>query len=171
MGSWQMELAGEDGAESAVAVAPEEKAHATPSRLSGLRGLFFALGLKEMKEASQPAAESSEAAAAPAPQPKVPDQTEPVQAAAVHAAPEPEAQGSTETAVPVANAVAPIPEPEYAFAAANGNGLHKDLPWRVTAEPEFLPPKLEKPTRRDRRDTFDDLQILPSWRGQYKKKG
>jgi hypothetical protein len=40
---------------------------------------------------------------------------------------------------------------------------------RVIAQPEFLPPKPEKPIRRDRREVFDDVQILPSWRGQYRK--
>jgi hypothetical protein len=54
----------------------------------------------------------------------------------------------------------------------------------VTAPPEFLPPKsvVEKretehsranngTSRRDRREPYDDVEILPSWRGQYKKKG
>jgi len=52
----------------------------------------------------------------------------------------------------------------------------------VTASPEFLPPKADvlvparesKPSskndRRDRRETFDDVEVLPSWRGQYKKR-
>jgi len=52
----------------------------------------------------------------------------------------------------------------------------------VTAQPEFLPPKTNakgpgneskadnKLDRRDRRDTFDDVEVLPSWRGQYKKR-
>jgi uncharacterized protein involved in exopolysaccharide biosynthesis len=50
----------------------------------------------------------------------------------------------------------------------------------VTAQPEILPPtpaaaargKESKGNsdRRDRRDTFDDVEVLPSWRGQYKKR-
>jgi hypothetical protein len=52
----------------------------------------------------------------------------------------------------------------------------------VTAQPEFLPPKSDAeaegkaakkgstPTRQDRRDSADDVEILPSWRGQYKKR-
>jgi uncharacterized protein involved in exopolysaccharide biosynthesis len=56
-------------------------------------------------------------------------------------------------------------------------------PRLVTAPPEFLPPKTvadadddeqgrKGPSigRRDRRDAYDDVEILPSWRGQYKKK-
>jgi len=54
---------------------------------------------------------------------------------------------------------------------------------RVTAPPEFLPPKIEVESadkersnaskaaaRQDRRDSFDDVEILPSWHGQYKKR-
>ena len=52
----------------------------------------------------------------------------------------------------------------------------------VTAQPEFLPPTSNakgtenepkansKVDRRDRRDTFDDVEVLPSWRGQYRKR-
>lgn len=42
----------------------------------------------------------------------------------------------------------------------------------VTATPEFLPPQLEPKTaaRRDRRDAYDEVEILPSWRGQYRRK-
>lgn len=56
-------------------------------------------------------------------------------------------------------------------------------PTLVTAPPEFLPPKplVEKSekehsasasgtSRRDRRETYDDVEILPSWRGQYRRK-
>jgi len=53
---------------------------------------------------------------------------------------------------------------------------------QVVAQPEFLPPRAPEETtpksgpkesaatRRDRRDSFDEVAILPSWRGQYKKK-
>jgi uncharacterized protein involved in exopolysaccharide biosynthesis/Mrp family chromosome partitioning ATPase len=158
VGSWQTELAGEGGTETAAVVAVEEKPHATPSRLNGLRGLFFALGLKEE---GHPAPQASEAAPAPQPERTVSLQTAPVQVAPVPAPPE--------HAVP-AQTFVPTPEPEPAFTAARGNGLRKDSTRRVTAEPEFLPPKPEKLARRDRRDAFDDVQILPSWRGQYKRK-
>lgn len=57
-------------------------------------------------------------------------------------------------------------------------------PVHLTTQPEFLPPKpmaeVEKekeqvrPTstasRRDNWDTQDEVQTLPSWRGQYRKK-
>jgi uncharacterized protein involved in exopolysaccharide biosynthesis len=160
VGSWQTELAGEGDEETATAVAAEEKAHATPSRLNGLRGLFSALGLKEMGHLAPMA---SEAAPVPAPQQ---ERTVSVQTAQAPAAPVP---APPVPAVP-ARTVAPIPEPKPAFAATAGDSSREYSTRRVTAEPEFLPPKLEKPTRRDSRDAFDDVQILPSRRGQYKRK-
>jgi hypothetical protein len=52
----------------------------------------------------------------------------------------------------------------------------------ITAPPEFLPPRPivinvdregvpagESSTRQDRRAAYDNIQILPSKRGQYKK--
>jgi capsular polysaccharide biosynthesis protein len=47
----------------------------------------------------------------------------------------------------------------------------------VTTAPEYLPPKASEAqqeedaaSRRERRDTWDNLAILPSWRGQYRRK-
>lgn len=66
----------------------------------------------------------------------------------------------------------PMPEPVRSTTA----------PTLVTANPEILPPKPDTATqaresklkdkidRRDRRETFDDVEVLPSWRGQYKKR-
>jgi hypothetical protein len=158
VGSWETELAGEGGKEASAAAAAEETAHANPSRLSGLRALFFSLRLKELKEVGQPAPEASEDAATPPPQP---ERTASVQAAPVPAPPE--------HTVP-ARTIVPVPEPEPASSAAAGTGKRGDSTRRVTAEPEFLPPKPLAPARRDRREAYDDVQILPSRRGQYKKK-
>lgn len=43
----------------------------------------------------------------------------------------------------------------------------------VTTTPEFLPPSNEsaRKVRIDRRDSYDEVEILPSWRGQYRRKG
>jgi hypothetical protein len=53
---------------------------------------------------------------------------------------------------------------------------------QVMARPEFLPPKpvvqagkergwqAGSTDRRDRREAYDEVEILPSWRGQYRKK-
>ena len=163
--SRETELAGEDGKDAAAAA--EETAHATPSRLSSLRGLAFALGPKEEKH-SAPEAGETETAPAPqleravavedlAPIPPPPEQTGP-------------AQTATEPKVPAPTFVS-FPEPEPAFASDSGDRSRKDSTRRVTAESEFPPSKPLDPARRDRSEAFDDVQILPSWRGQYKRKG
>jgi hypothetical protein len=64
VGSWEAELAGE---RKEAAAAAEEAARATPSRLSALRGLTFALGSKEEKHSTP---EAGETKTAPAPQPE-----------------------------------------------------------------------------------------------------
>ncbi len=54
-------------------------------------------------------------------------------------------------------------------------------PISVTAQPEFLRPKQVAPVEKEKeplktvptppkRDSADDLQTLPSWRGQYRRK-
>jgi hypothetical protein len=75
-----------------------------------------------------------------------------------------------------------------AYAAASSGDLPTEISFtpssrEVMAEPEFLPPREFIPirnedseqdnegnARRDRRDPYDPVDILPSWRGQYKKK-
>jgi hypothetical protein len=119
--------------------------------MSGLRNLIFSLGLKNMHQ------EEDERELAAEPPPPV----EPVRQRQVHTQP-----------------YAPMPQvpPRRESESAS--------PTLVTAPPEFLPPKPLEETaenehrvngkstsRRDRRDTYDDVQILPSWRGQYKRKG
>jgi hypothetical protein len=67
-----------------------------------------------------------------------------------------------------------------ALATPTGSGAVNASPRLVTATPEFLPPRPaveeaenSQPSRfknrRERADDFDDVQILPSWRGQYRK--
>lgn len=64
-------------------------------------------------------------------------------------------------------------EPEFETAAAS--------PLNVMAQPEFLRPKQVAPVDKEkeplrpvptppRKDPSDDLETLPSWRGQYRKK-
>jgi hypothetical protein len=54
-------------------------------------------------------------------------------------------------------------------------------PLNVTAQPEFLRPRQAVPVEKEkeplrpvptplRKDPSDDLETLPSWRGQYRKK-
>jgi hypothetical protein len=67
-----------------------------------------------------------------------------------------------------------------ALATPAASGAANASPGLVTAAPEFLPPRPmveeaenSQPSRfrnrRNREDDFDDVQILPSWRGQYRK--
>jgi len=132
--------------EELAELAPEETPYDAATRMSGLRNLIFSLGLKNAQQAED-AAEHPNAPAPPA---------EPVHERAVYA------QVST-----------PIPEAPAEREAYSAPST------RVVASPEILPPRTIEvatdttsagTTRRDRRDAYDDVQILPSWRGQYKKK-
>jgi hypothetical protein len=137
--------------------AEEENPHTTTaSRLSGLRGLFLPRGQKSPKNTSENEA--------------------PVERPLPPAAPKPEYADYPR--VPTAPAG---PVPVSAAAAAVRNAAPVGV--QVIAEPEFLPPKSvvvmidkeqerldDNSVRRDRREAYDDLQILPSWRGQYRKR-
>jgi hypothetical protein len=125
--------------------------------MTGLKNLIFTLGQKNLHQvretAERPVEQPIERPVAAPPPPFEPIRQRPV----------------------YPRASAPIPprkEPEI------------PSPTLVTAPPEFLPPKptverTEKEhgpsshstSRRDRRETYDDVEILPSWRGQYKRKG
>jgi succinoglycan biosynthesis transport protein ExoP len=144
---------------------PEDLAQNGATRLSGLRNLLFSLGLKNLNQAHEDKARQAESNAwqpEDAPRPAPFEMPEPPHIK------EPPLASIREPRVPAPPpAYVPLSEP---VAVA---------PNRVTATPEFLPPK--PPERessaksahdrhRERRDTVDDVQILPSWRGQYKFK-
>jgi uncharacterized protein involved in exopolysaccharide biosynthesis/Mrp family chromosome partitioning ATPase len=131
---------------------PEETVPNLSTRLSGLRNLLSVLSRKEQPLLENPAKKDAEAVqqlATAVDRPTVSRATTPAPAAAT----------------PAARSVAGV------------------SPAQVTAVPEFLPPKpaaevaAKKKARvhssrsqRDRLETNDDVQILPSWRGQYKNK-
>ena len=131
---------------------PEEAPYNAATRMSGLRNLIFSLGLKNLNKAAK--SEDEEAEFVPQP------------------------GRGTERQVG-ARPFAPVPSPvNSSRSSASGAS-----PTQVTATPEILPPeptadKSDKERswsskskgRRDRRDAYDDVEILPSWRGQYKKK-
>jgi uncharacterized protein involved in exopolysaccharide biosynthesis len=134
----------------------EEAPNVETSRLSGLRGLLFNLSLNNLDKAG-----------ASAPQ------------EAVSLPPQKTVLPKRETAVEhtaSGQAFVPFPEP----ASTPANAADGDAARRVTAQPEFLPPKPAKGKEdvwgnegkghRDRRDPYDEVEILPSWRGQYKKR-
>lgn len=128
----------------------DDSAMNTSTRMAGLRNLLYALGRKSLNQVPRP--RSAE----------LPPRLEEIKA-------EPRRQPNP--ALPQAQSSLKsspqIPEPSL-----------------VTAPPEFLPPsrvfrvtESAHPTdtaftnRRDRSDVYDDVEILPSWRGQYKRRG
>jgi hypothetical protein len=137
----------------AEAAMPEvdDAASQQASRLSGLKDLLSALHQRNLQKAIEM---SDEVPIAEEQAPREAERTAYVRSFT----PAPEA--------------APAPRPVAASA----------LQRQVVAQPEFLPPRPpEEPpakaapkdnaaARRDRRDNFDEVAILPSWRGQYKKK-
>jgi len=132
----------------------EKAADELSTRLSGLRGLLFSLGVKEFSPNKQAEPDSNANSAPVDATPSHPDQTL------------------------VTEALAPQPEPEPAAAKAEEAVSRSAVSRWVTAEPEFLPPPVEEADNgKESRwnhgsyDTRarDDIQILPSRRGQYKR--
>ena len=155
-GKWHS-VAAHDGRTAAAAEVREEEkaANEEPTRLSGLRGILFSLGVKDLspkkhgeRDGNGPLTDATLSH---------PEQT----------------MGSEALALP--------PEPESAEAKIGAKAeetVSRSVASRwVTAEPEFLPPPVEeadngKESRwnRGKYDTGpDDIQILPSRRGQYKR--
>jgi succinoglycan biosynthesis transport protein ExoP len=71
----------------------------------------------------------------------------------------------------------PVPEAQPVHASAVPPAAGRGSTPQVTTAPEFLPPRKtwlsrfdSDGDRRERRDTVDDVEILPSWRGQYRRK-
>jgi uncharacterized protein involved in exopolysaccharide biosynthesis len=126
----------------------EENSTGLATRLSGLRSLLSIMGVKERQQAAEAVAKEAEVA-------RVAD---PAIGRAAYA-------GNIATTL------------ELAIQSGKGAGKTSGP---VTAAPEFLPPKSvveeeenSQPrrfrNRREREINFDDVQILPSWRGQYRK--
>jgi hypothetical protein len=127
------------------------------SRLNGLRGMLFSLGLKNLGKARGSASEYRD--------PSLPLESEPEPTMLAH------------TFTPFAE---PAPVVDTPIPAKSANGSVRP----VIAQPEFLPPqefvpvKDKEPVREtnsiarsNREETYDELQILPSRRGQYKTRG
>jgi hypothetical protein len=127
-----------------LAIGPDDSGYAAPPRLSGLRNLLVSLGRKSLNKDGDSAAESDSDL-------------------------EPRFERAT---LRPAYADTSLPDPD---SPEGGD------PVRLTARPEILPPKavaeVEKekesvrptPPRRDNPDG-EEIQTLPSWRGQYRKK-
>ena len=132
---------------------PEEASSHPASRLGGLRNLLSGLGMKNLRKKK---AEQGEPDAEPVREPD---------------------QGTERTVY--AQTVAPAPN----TVTVTGTSAAGASPSLVTAQPEFLPPgppvettdkensrESSFVTYRDRPDVYDGVQILPSRRGQYKRR-
>jgi hypothetical protein len=163
VGPWHSVAARDGKTVAAAEVREEEKAaDEMPTRLSGLRGILFSLGVKDIspkKHAERDGNGNGNGNGAPAnTTPSNPEQAIVMKASVPQPEPEP-AEAKVE---------AKEEEPASRSAASR---------W-VTAEPEFLPPPVEENNKgkefhwnRGKYDTDprDDIQILPSRRGQYKR--
>jgi uncharacterized protein involved in exopolysaccharide biosynthesis len=129
------------------------------SRLNGLRAILFDQGLKNLNRNYENEAEASQTL----PEPPSP--------------PQPPRAPVKEARVPEA------PLPHIPHVEAPRKVAFTPSPREVVAEPEFLPPREFIPIRgedaengedvdakHDRRDTYDHIEILPSWHGQYRRK-
>ena len=158
VGTWHSAV-GDGGPNPAVAEVREEveAAHEAPTRLSGLKGLLFSLGVKDLspkKDSERNGngngnGNGTHAFAAP---------VDPEQTIALEA-------------------LAPLPEPEPVAVKREEKASRSALPRWVTAEPEFLPPPVEETNKgKESRwnlgsygNSSEDIQILPAKRGQYKR--
>jgi Mrp family chromosome partitioning ATPase len=139
---------------------PKDLPYSAASRLGGLRNLLVSLGIKTLdREADNRAYD---------------DEPEPRYERQVERQPDRPVDRRQVTERPVYAASAPEPD-SVAVAAPS--------PHSVTVQPEFLPPRVIepldhekeparslKPKRLDYREASDDIETLPSWRGQYRKK-
>jgi len=172
-------LAGEQG----------DNEHNLATRLSGLKSLFQVLGQKNGAALKNPA---------PAAQADLPAMiSEPVRGAASAQTPETEPAPAMHagTVVPAAAFDGPL-EPRKTVSAPAAPAVAEtpvrtvaarpasELPVHVTAAPVILPPSSPgraqdkeaakartRTSSRDEWDDVDEVQILPSWRGQYRRKG
>jgi hypothetical protein len=157
LGAWHSVAAPVEQAPAAAEAREKEKAaDEMPTRLSGLRGMLFSLGVKELNQKKDAGREG-----------KGNENLAPADAAA--SAPE---------RTMVAEAVVPRLEPEPVAAKAEETIAHGGGTRAVTVEPEVVPRPAEVTNKgkefhwnRRNYDTGvrEGLQILPSRRGQYKR--
>lgn len=181
-----------DGSESPHETAKpalEEPSHVTPPPLSELRGTFFSAGLKELdmeRHAVQQSAEVELLMRAITPFEPLFNHTKPAHSSGHACTPELEAEHTA-----AAHTFIPIAGLEIAPAAANEADAHSNGSRHVAKQRESRSSKSAAPesngtrrggngdqarrgqnqSMREQGDVLDDVQILPSKRGQYKKNG
>ena len=163
MGTWHSGAANDEQTPAAPEAPEKQRAdYEAPTRLSGLRGLVFPLGIKDSgskKDAERDANASG----------KVDH---------IGYAPQADATAADPEQTIVIEAVTPRTEHQPVHAKSEGTVARGGAPRWVTAEPEFLPPREESADKgKDSRlkktshgeDDFSDIQILPARRGQYRR--
>ncbi len=163
VGTWHS-VAATGEQKSAAEKAPEmtRAESEAPTRLSGLRGLFFPLGNKD--SGSKKDAERNDNGEG--------------KADAIFPAAQTEATAADPEQTIAIEAATPRTEYQPVHAKAEGTVARGAVPRWVTAEPEFLPPR-EEPAEKAKEsrvkkpkyeeDDFNDIQILPARRGQYRR--
>lgn len=164
-------------AQEAENVAQKKPEHFELPKLSGLRGRLFALGIRELDLARHSDRHQAESEF-------LMKQIEPLASifegtgfggagAAGNFVPGAEAQAGPEKARPML-AARPAPETNTASGATNDEGVRADELPKITSEPEILFPNLVSPKKSKMRgsgyESVDDVQILPSKKGQYRRK-
>jgi hypothetical protein len=128
-----------------------------PGRTSSMHGFVTPIDLKDLKESRTPPSElAGEAAGGES-------QAEWLRAESSHAA----SQGEAARAEQPAQVQASIPVSD---AARSAEAQSIDGGFEVTEKAEEVPSKPPSGTAHDRRTEFSDVQILPSKRGQYRRK-
>ena len=150
---------GEETAPSAPDGVPARK----PSRLSGLRGVVSEESLRELSELKRPIQQPIEF---PPPAERA-EGGEGMVRPGAECAPAEAAQQPNPARV---EAFVPRPKSEPAPNDGAASEANRDEPQKAEGKPEAMPPQSVN-SRSDRRESFDDVQILPSRRGQYRKKG
>ncbi len=148
----------------------EEKSAAAESRLSGLRNIFRVTEVQAQRPQPLPPAEE---AYMPAEETFMESQPLP-RPHAFAEVPEPQPPLVQEPLIRYrGEAFVPYPESKLEPAPA-APAPRSSVPHQVTAVPEFLPPRNNRGegegTRLERSETVDEVAVLPSWRGQYRRK-
>jgi hypothetical protein len=167
--------------------ATEKRTNVAPPRLSDLRGTFFSAGLKELdvaRNATQQSAEAELLMSAIAPFEPLFNHTAPAHSS-VPAYP---VEGGAEHAA-AARTFIPIPDPAITPSATNGADAHGNRSRPVVKQRELHPSRSVAPekngarhggngdhprrgqnhTTEEQGGVLDDVQTLPSKRGQYRK--
>jgi len=163
VGTWRSAAANVEQEVVAPEVREKEGSESVaPTRLSGLRGILFPLRFKGSDSRKDTG--------------RIADGNGKVDG--IGHAPQADATAADPEQTIVIDTVMTRKEYEPVHAKADGTVARGAVPRWVTAEPEFLPPRLPAAEKDENsratkkkydQDPFDDIQILPARRGQYRR--